>query len=268
MPEYLNRHGTVRCDTVKIFMDGIVEKKTAYRLDEEPAEGIPEFSQDELNALVAFADSLGMQVAAHCIGDGSVRSMLDAVSAARVANTKVDQERGHRIPHRVEHIEMCRPDDIPRFGAKWAVASMQPLHERAPSTLWHELVPSDQWDTAFAWKDISDGGGLLVFGSDWPIVPCDVRLAVPHAVSREPWFEGARDQSVSLQHALDAYTANAAETDYSAAIKGKLEPGMLADLTILAGDVRALESSETAQPDILLTICDGRITWDGLKSAK
>ncbi|MEJ2189274.1 MAG: amidohydrolase family protein [Acidobacteriota bacterium] len=150
---------------------------------------------------------------------------------------------------------------MPRFGAQQAVASMQPLHERAPTTLWHELVPREQWETAFAWKDIADGGGLLVFGSDWPIVPCDVRLAVPHAVNRTPWFEGARDQSVSLQQALDAYTSNAARTDYSAAIKGSIEPGMLADLTVLSGDVHALASSEGPQPDILLTICDGRITY-------
>jgi len=265
MPEHLNEHGKVRCDTVKIFMDGIVEKNTAFRLDQEPEEGIPEFSQPELDVLVPFADSLGMQVAAHCIGDGSVHAVLDAISVARVANRKLDKERGHRIPHRVEHIEMCQPGDVPRFGAEQAVASMQPLHQRAPTTLWHELVPREQWNTAFAWKDISDGGGLLVFGSDWPIVPCDVRLAVPHAVSRAPWFDGARDQSVGLQQALDAYTANAARTDYSAAARGTLEPGMLADLTIVSGDVRALEDPEAPQPDILLTICDGQITRDGRK---
>jgi predicted amidohydrolase YtcJ len=263
MPDHLNEHGKVRCDTVKIFMDGIVEKKTAYRLDQEPEEGIPEFSQAELDVLVPFADSLGMQVAAHCIGDGSVHAMLDAISAARDANRKLDKERGHRIPHRVEHIEMCQPGDVPRFGAEQAVASMQPLHQRAPTTLWHELVPREQWDTAFPWKDISTGGGLLVFGSDWPIVPCDVRMAVPHAVSRTPWFDGARDQSVSPQQALDAYTANAAKTDYSGAIKGTLAPGMLADLTILSGDAGALADPKAPQPDILLTICDGEITWDG-----
>ena len=129
------------------------------------------------------------------------------------------------------------------------------------------MCPSEQWDTAFAWQDISNGGGLLVFGRDWPIVPCDVRKAVPHAVSRTPWFDGARDQSVSLQQALEAYTANAARTAYSAAVRGTLEPGMLADLTILSGDAGVLEDPEAPQPEILLTICDGQITWDGRKKA-
>ena len=267
MPEHLREHGMVRCDTVKVFMDGVVEERTAFRLDQEPEAGIPEFSQPELDALVALADSLGMQVAAHCIGDAAVRAMLDAIGAARAKNRGVDEARGHRIPHRVEHIEMCRASDVPRFGAQQVVASMQPLHERAPTTRWHELVPREQWDTAFAWKDISDDGGLLVFGSDWPIVPCDVRLAVPHAVSRTPWFDGARDQSVGLQRALDAYTCNAAKTDYSAATKGSVQAGMLADLTVLSGDVHTLASSDAPQPDILLTICDGRITWDGLRPA-
>ena len=267
MPVHFNEQGKVRCDTVKIFMDGIVEKNTAFRLDREPGEGIPEFSQSELDVLVSFADSLGMQVAAHCIGDGSVRAMLDAISAARIANRSLDKKRGHSIPHRVEHIEMCQPGDVPRFGAEQVVASMQPLHERPPTTLWHELVPREQWNTAFAWKDISAGGGLLVFGSDWPIVSCDVRQGVPHAVNRTPWFDGARDQSIGLEQALDAYTANAAKTNYSAAIRGKLEPGMLADLTVLRGDVHSLEKTETPPPDILLTICDGTITWDGRNEA-
>jgi hypothetical protein len=104
-------------------------------------------------------------------------------------------------------------------------------------------------------------------GASWPIVPCDVRLAVPHAVGRKPWYDGGKDRSVSLEQALDASTGNAAETDSSTAIKGKLEPGMVADLTVLSGDVHALENPEAPQPDILRTICDGRITWDGRKPA-
>lgn len=270
MPRHLRRGCKVRCDTVKIFFDGIVEKKTAYRLDEEPTAGIPEFSRQEVDDLVAFADKLGMQVAAHCIGSASVRSMLDAVERARYLNAETNARRGHVIRHRVEHIEMCGPEDISRFGALEVVASMQPLHEREPVTLWHKLVPDDQWDTAFAWKDIVENGAVLVFGSDWPIVPCDARKAIHHAVTRKPWKRThsvateARSQAVSLERALAAYTGNAAMTDYSEKVKGKLEPGMLADIVILAGDVGRLSEEcdvreEVCFPAVRTTICDGRV---------
>lgn len=262
LPGQLRSGFKVRCDTVKIFMDGIIEKGTAFRLDQDPEEGIPEFTQEELDVLVEFADRLGMQVAAHCIGNGSVRSVLDAVSKARENNSQTDRTRGHRIRHRIEHIELCHPEDIPRFGVEDVTASMQPLHERAPVTMWHKLVPKEQWDTAFAWKDITEDGGLLVFGSDWPIVPCDVRKAVRHACTRKEWTPESRNQGISFDQALDAYTVNAPVTDYSQSIRGRLAPGMLADLVILDSDIRELEKEDGGNPGIIMTICDGKITHD------
>lgn len=67
LPDYLSPDSRVRCDTVKIFMDGVIEQDTAYRQDGQPVAGVPEFSQPELDSLVLLADRLGMQVAAHSI---------------------------------------------------------------------------------------------------------------------------------------------------------------------------------------------------------
>jgi len=261
MPEHISDFPKIRCDTVKIFIDGVIEKNTAYRLDQKPTDGIPEFDQKELDALVELSDKLGMQVAAHSIGNGSVKSMLDAISKARAKHKKIDKQRGHQIPHRIEHIEMCRQEDSLRFGKQHVVTSMQP-HESPPMTIWHKLVPKKEWNTAFAWKEALTSGAILVFGSDWPIVPCDARTGIHHAVTRKPWFEGAREQKLSLKQALKAYTSGAAFTEYSTKIKGKIEPGMLADIVILAGDVHALQKEEAPSLDIRMTICDGKITYD------
>ncbi|WP_319764247.1 hypothetical protein [Maridesulfovibrio sp.] len=38
-------------------------------------------------------DRLGTQVAAHSIGDGSIKSLLDAISNAREANKKIEQKK-------------------------------------------------------------------------------------------------------------------------------------------------------------------------------
>ncbi len=261
MPDHLNYHTKIRCDTVKIFMDGIIEKDTAFRLDQPPTQGIPEFHQHELDTLLEMADKLGLQVAAHSIGDGSVRSVLDAISRARTANESVDQERGHRIPHRIEHMETCSQQDIPRFGKEHVVTSMQPLHERPPVTLWHTRVPKAAWNSAFAWKEVLQNGAVLVFGSDWPIVTCDVRLGINHAVTRKPWFDGARQQAVNLNEALNAYTSGAAFTEYCSRIKGTIQPGMLADITILSGPIDAL-LHQNPEIEIRQTICNGQVTYD------
>jgi predicted amidohydrolase YtcJ len=261
MPSYLASHSKVRCDTIKIFMDGVIEKDTAFRLDQKPSPGIPEFHQVDLDILVPLADRLGLQVAAHCIGDGSVKSMLDAVATARKENVEVDKQRGHRIYHRIEHIELCHPEDIPRFGENHVVTSMQPLHERPPKTLWHTLVPRKQWDTSFAWQDALQNNAFLVFGSDWPIVSSDVRKGISHAVRRKPWYDGARNQAVTLEQAVDAYSSAAATSGYCGKILGKIRPGMLADLVILSGDMEDLQQ-EDYNLDILFTICDGAIVYE------
>ncbi|NCC53146.1 MAG: hypothetical protein EOM20_18295 [Spartobacteria bacterium] len=159
-------------------------------------------------------------------------------------------------------METCSQKDLPRFGKEHLVTSMQPLHERPPVTLWHRLVPKDEWNTAFAWKEALRGGAVLVFGSDWPIVSCDVREGIHHAITRTPWYEGARSQAVTLEEALNAYTAGAAFTEYSDRIKGAIQPGMLADITILSGHLDALEQEKPAI-EIQCTICDGRIIHQG-----
>jgi predicted amidohydrolase YtcJ len=260
MPRHLGQHAKIRLDTLKIFMDGVIEKDTAYLLDKKPSPGIPEFKQTHLNALLILADKLGMQVAAHSIGNGSVRAMLDAISAARISNSAVDAKRGHKIPHRIEHIETCSPEDIPRFGKEFVIASMQPLHERPPMTMWHTKIPKNEWDTAFAWKGTLENGATLVFGSDWPIVSCDVPTAIHHAINREPWYNGAKKQSVTLSEAMAAYTTGPAFTEYSQNIKGSIKPGMLADFVIFSGKISVLEKRECKLP-IAVTICDGQITY-------
>jgi predicted amidohydrolase YtcJ len=258
MPDHLSHHTKIRCDTVKIFMDGIIEKDTAYRLDEPPTSGIPEFNQHELDTLLELADKLGLQVAAHSIGDGSVRSMLEAVSKARFNNKQTDQARGHKVPHRVEHIETCAHDDLPRFGKEYLIASMQPLHERPPVTLWHKLVPKDKWNSAFAWKEILQHGAVLVFGSDWPIVSCDVCESIHHAITRTPWYNGACSQAITLEESINAYTSGAAFSEYSSCIKGVIQPGMLADITILSDQLE----DEIREIKIQYTICDGKIIYE------
>jgi predicted amidohydrolase YtcJ len=261
-PDYLDPGCKVRCNTVKIFMDGVIEKDTAYRLDQEPGEGIPEFNQQELDALVQLADMLGIQVAAHSIGDASVRSMLDAIECARQKHARIDRERGHLVTHRIEHIEMCTARDIQRFGAAHVVASMQPLHERPPMTIWHSKVPEKNWDTAFAWRDLSENGAILVYGSDWPIVSCDTRQAVHHAITRKPWTTGGRVQSIPLKQAIDAYTTNPATIEYAANCRGKIGPGMMADIVLLSGNLCDLERDDLSRIGIYMTICDGSITYD------
>lgn len=238
---HLDKYGMVDVGGVKIFMDGIIEKDTAYRLDKKPLTGIPAFHQHELDIVVENSDRAGLQVAAHCIGDGSVKAILDAVQKTRKTNSELDEMRGHRIRHRIEHIELCTPEDIPRFSELEVTPSMQPLHERAPTTMWHEKVPQEKWQYAFPWRSLLDTDVNLSFGSDWPIVSCNCLEGMKRAVSRTPWLEGLPDQHLSKAEVVDAFSIHPSYLEYCEKLKGAVSPGMFADLTILEKNIHTVK---------------------------
>lgn len=252
--------GKVQCQAVKLFMDGVVEKDTAFRLDHHPLPGIPAFSGRELDLVVRLADRVGLQVAAHCIGDGSVNAMLNSIESSRRYNAEIDRQRGESVRHRIEHIEMCTAFDIPRFRDLGVIASMQALHERAPMTLWHEKVPEIEWSTAFAWKSLLDAGTTLVFGSDWPIVSCNCFEGIQRATSRKPWRSGLPDQHLALDQALAAFSSSAAEAEYDEQCRGSIQIGMQADLVILSENLDQSQGDYGAVA-VSHTICDGRVVY-------
>jgi len=243
---------------VKLFLDGVIEKNTAYRTDKTPISGVPSFTPEQLHETIILADRLGLQSRAHCIGDASVKMMLDAIEAARTANRDNDERRGHKVRHRVEHIEISCPEDLPRFAKLEAVPSMQPFHARGPSTLWHTLVPKERWSTAFPWRTLSDLGTPPVFGSDWPIVSCDCLAAIRHTAARSPWAEGLSNQGLTVEEAIASFTTRPPHAVHQEDRLGQVAPGMQADLVILTPE--PLLADDGAK--VSLTICDGRVVYD------
>jgi predicted amidohydrolase YtcJ len=248
--------GMIAWNTIKLFMDGVVEKDTSFRFDSPSCAGIPAYSVERLTAVLEYADRAGMQVAAHCIGNASVARFLDAVEIVRARHAPLDAKRGHRIRHRIEHIETCRAQDIPRFARLDVVASMQPLHERGPVRLWHQKVPEHEWPTAFPWKLILESGGMLTFGSDWPIVSCNALESIDHATTRRPWKTCYPPAALSPDEALAGFTSGPALTRHAEARRGQIKPGMSADLVLL----NATELSVQARVEA--AIIKGKVVYD------
>lgn len=259
----LDRRGKFDVGGVKIFMDGVIEKDTAFVVENPPRPGVPAFNQEELDELVFHSDRAGLQVAGHCIGDGSVKAMLDAISEARAKNQVVDQRRGHSIRHRIEHIEICRPEDIQRFIELNTTPSMQPLHERPPTTMWHEKTPKRKWGTAFAWRSLLDTGSRLAFGSDWPIVSCDCMEAMRRAVEREPWMEGLPDQHLEPEEVFESFSAHPAYLEYREKLKGRLIPGMSADITIMSENIHEVPIPKLDRVKPIRVYSNGELIYTG-----
>ena len=174
----------------------------------------------------------------HAIGDRGVRLALDAFEhAARVNGPWAGDPRGtgaapgtHARRHRVEHIETIHPADIGRFASLGVVASMQPYHgDPSPNQIgvWAGNIGPERASRAWAWRSIHEAGGVLAFGSDWPVVPFDPFIALNNAVNRqtvdgEPaggWLPAER---LPLADALEAYTAGSAFAAFAEHRRGRV----------------------------------------------
>ncbi|CAN7654364.1 amidohydrolase [Pararhizobium sp. LjRoot255] len=254
----------LRSDFVKMFADGVAESGTAYYMEDyadEPGwRGEPLFTQDHFNKIVTEADHLGLQIAVHAIGDGAVHMVLNGYQAASEAN-------GHRDSrHRVEHIETALPTDFRRFAELGVVASMQPTHPPGSAGLplepYLSRIGEQRWPHAFAWRTLADLGVKVVFATDWPVSPLDPMYCIQCAMTREIWKEGLPDQRLSLMETLAAYTRTSAWVEFMEDRKGVLKPGYLADVVVLSGDIEAVPFDQLATLRPIMTVCDGRITYE------
>lgn len=246
----------------KMFMDGVVESRTALMLEPYPGTdhiGDAVFEADHFNQACIRADAMGLQIATHAIGDLAIRRTLDGYEAARAANGARDSR------HRVEHIEVLHADDLPRFAALDVVASIQPGHAPFGGIFNPEgmdvVMHPHQIPLAFAWADIRNSGAKVCFSTDWPVIPVDVMPSIKGAVAPTK-LDGWRDQTQSLMDTLESYTAANAWVEFNETRKGKLIPGMMADIAVMSHDLEAMEPSTLGQSRAALTICGGRVTWE------
>ena len=256
----------LRFGAVKGFVDGVIEAHTAamlqpYSDDPSFGTGKPNWEPAALDAAVTAADTAGLQVYLHAIGDRAVRMALDAHEAALRANGN-DDRRG-----RIEHIETIALADYPRFRALGVIASMQPLHanpDQNNADVWSHNIGPERASRGFSWRNIEKAGGRLIFGSDWPVVTSDVMRGLYCAVARKtkdgtPPGGWHPEQAVSLESALRHYTIDGAYASFEDAEKGSLAPGKRADLVVLSEDLFAQPPEAILKTRVLLTLMEGRI---------
>ncbi|MEP7172818.1 MAG: amidohydrolase [Aestuariivirga sp.] len=248
---------------VKIFMDGVLESMTALMLDDYPGfqgeRGAPLFTAKQFNEVATRADKHGLQISVHAIGDGGVRRTLDGYEAARKANGPRDSR------HRIEHIELIDKADIPRLKQLGVIASLQPIvglgvPGNPPEPCRTRI--GDKLPQAYAWQTLRESGATVAFSSDWPVSPLDPFLGIQSAMTSLPLSPDSRPQAQSLMDALDGFTAAGAYTEFAEAKKGKLMPGLLADVIVLSGNIEATPAAQMSTLKPVLTICDGRITFE------
>ena len=247
---------------VKMFMDGVVDSRTAFMLQNYPgteARRVPLFESARFKAICTEIARRGLQIAVHAIGDAAVRTTMDGYEAANAAGFT-------GLRHRIEHVELIDRADIPRFAALGITASLQPPHPPGamdfPISTMTSVFDRARWQDAFLWRTLRDAGAPIAYASDWPVSDVNVIRGIQAQMMRLP-FDGAADERLSLMDTLYAYTAGGAWAAHQEAVTGRLVPGLLADLVLIDGDIEAIAFENLGQTGIALTIAGGRITHRG-----
>jgi predicted amidohydrolase YtcJ len=247
---------------LKGFTDGSLGSRTAaMHEDWNDAPGNKGFflnPPEKMYEWAKQADSAGLHVLIHAIGDRAIGTLLDIFE-------RVGRENGARDRRfRIEHVQHIAAADIPRLAALGVIGSMQPYHAIDDGRFADKPLGRDRASRTYAFKSLLDAGATLAFGSDWFVAPPSVMEGIYAAVTRrtlddknpDGWFP---EQKIGVEDALRAYTVNAAYAQFAERDKGSLEAGKLADFALIDRDITRIPPAEIRNARVILTAVGGRI---------
>jgi hypothetical protein len=180
--------------------------------------------------VVKHADSAGLQCAFHAIGDGTIKMVVDTI----------ERNATPRKWHRIEHLEVTRPEDAKRLGQVGITASVQPVHsDLAILIAWLKLLGERRCKRAFAYKEFANRGATLTFGTDALTAPFsaleNLYIATTRRSAKDSQMSATTNENFALSLAA-AFTAATKGASYSCFLDdqtGELKSGYRADFTVI-----------------------------------
>ncbi len=221
---------------LKMLGDGSLGARTAYLsqsyADAPDEKGIAIFTQEQFNDMVALARSHNMSAAIHAIGDGILDRVLNAYEHAAKLYPDADVRSG------VVHVQLTRPDQLQRMKELGLHAYVQTIFIDYDSHIVHERAGEELAGTSYAFREMQQLGITVSNGTDCPVENPNPMRGLQCAVTRQP-LDGSLppyrpEEALSVENALQIYTAGGAYASREEDVKGRIAPGMLADFAVLA----------------------------------
>jgi len=221
---------------------------------------------EDLRPMLVEALRKGIQVETHAIGDKANRFILDeyetALKAVPTSERKVADPRW-----RVEHAQIVNPADIPRFAKLGIIPSMQPSHAIGDLFFAPKRLGMDRLAGAYAWESFIKSGVVVPGGSDAPVERGEPMIEFYAAVARkdQTGFSGEGwhpEEAVTREQALKMFTIWPAYAAFEEKLRGTIEVGKLADLTILSADIMTIPAPEILKTRNVMTVINGEIVYE------
>lgn len=252
----------LKVKSFKLYADGALGSRGAALLspysDAPDQYGLLLRSPQELDSLIGSMYQHGWQINTHCIGDSANRLILNLYAK--------HLQGGNDRRWRIEHAQVVHPDDLSKFGQYGVIPSVQATHATSDMYWAGDRLGEDRLASAYAYRELLEAAGLLVNGSDFPVEAINPLFGFHAAVARRDasgWpKEGFQpENALSREQALKAMTIWAAYSCFEEKEKGSIEPGKLADFTILEQDIMQIPIADTRNVQVSHTLINGEIVY-------
>ena len=254
---------------IKLYADGALGSRGAAlieKYDDQETKGLIIFTKEETMPVLIEALRKGIQIQTHAIGDMGNRLTLDWYEEA--FDLVKEEEREIADPRwRIEHSQIITEEDQVRFKDMEIIASMQPSHAIGDLHFAPSRLGLDRVGNGYPWRNLIDLGVIIAGGSDAPVEIGDPLIEFYAAVARKDldgfYSQGWHlEQAVTRKEALKMFTIWPAFAAFQEDIKGTIEVGKLADLTVFSKDIMKVPEEEIIKTQAVMTIVNGQIVFE------
>ena len=280
-PQTKKKSSWLRYGALKGYIDGIMGTHGAlfFKAYEDQPDNCghyrrhtsdhPEYktgNMEKMYDLIQIGYDAGFVSNVHAIGTKGVSLMLDTYE--RLMKDLGKDLEGFRIIH----AQVVRPQDLPRFKKLNVIAEVNPYHLSDDMRWMEERIGHERCKTAYAFKSLLENGATLSFGSDWPgtsaaeykvhpkyLIHAAVNRTTINHTPQGGWFP---EQKISVEEALRAYTINNAYAAFEDHIRGSIQEGKLADITVFDRNLLNIPEDEILNIEVVYTLIDGEVIFE------
>ena len=255
---------TVRA--LKLYADGALGSRGAALIepysDDPINRGLTLTSAEVMRTVAREALEHGFQLCTHAIGDRANYIVLNVYEEV----FKADPSRAKDARFRIEHAQVLDSSDVPRFHRLGVLPMMQPTHCTSDMRWAERRLGPRRIAGAYAWRSLINQGSIIPGGSDFPVESPNPLWGFYAAITRQNrdgWPDGGwyPEQRMTRDEALKAFTLWGAYAGFEENIKGSIEPGKLADVTVLSRDIMKVAPASILETVVDMTMVGGEIVY-------
>jgi len=262
---FVSKDSMFALNSIKIQADGALGSRGASLIndysDKANHKGLLLHDQSVMKDYIQKAMIAGFQVNIHAIGDNANNLVLNQYQQL------ISQTKTQDLRHRIEHAQVLKLTDIPRFADLNIIASMQATHATSDKNMAQDRLGEQRILGAYAWRKLLNENVTIAAGSDFPVESANPLYGLHASVTRQDhlnlpkdgWFA---DEKMSRLEAFKSFTYSAAYAGHQEKLLGSLAKGKKADFILLEHNYFTMPESEIWQNEVLSTWVNGKNVYN------